>query len=148
MAAHLRAQIRDAVVAALTGLPMTGSRVYSGRTRALAQGYAPTLLVYAIEERSGIHAMGNRAPLVRALTIAIDGLVSGIDPPDGALDQIANEIEPAMVADPSFGGIVKAIELVATRITARADGEAVLGEIHLEYQITYRTKEDAPDVPA
>ena len=148
MSDHCRARIRAAIVAALTGLATTGARVYPGRVRPLGQGHAPTLLIYAVTERSNIDAIRSPAPLMRELTVAIDGLVSGVNPPDDMLDQIALEVEPAMVADPSFGGLTKSVILKSTRISARGEGETVLGEIHMEYEILYRTPENAPATTA
>jgi hypothetical protein len=49
---HVRAQIADAVIAALTGLPITGANVFKGRTRPLAKGHPPSLLVYVRSERA------------------------------------------------------------------------------------------------
>jgi hypothetical protein len=45
--AHLRKQIRDNVVTALTGLSTTGSRVYGSRVYPMAAANLPGLCVYA-----------------------------------------------------------------------------------------------------
>ena len=142
--AHVRSQIRDAVVAALENLPTTGSRVYAGRTRPLAKDHAPTILVYAIEESSDVDAMGANATLFRNLTLAVEGRVIGAETPDAALDRIAAEVEPAIVADPTLGGIAREVTLTATRINAQAPGESQAGEIRMEFRVQYRTIESAP----
>lgn len=70
---HARTEIRDALVTRLTGLPTTGPRVYPGRTRSLAEGHEPTLLIYATSEQSaraieGNPSKQNRATLQRKLS--------------------------------------------------------------------------------
>jgi len=144
---HARQQIRDAVVALLTGLPTTGARVHAGRTRPLAEDHDPTLLVYTTEERSQADTIGRPVATLRELTLRVEGrVVSAAVPPDDALDDIAAEVEAAIGADPTLGLGVIDSELTATRILAQAPGQRQAGEITLDYLITYRTRENAPTV--
>lgn len=142
--AHVRKQIRDAVIAALTGLATTGSRVESGRTFPLGQDHAPTLLVYAISERSSVHSQGDPATLIRDLTLAIEGRVMMASVPDDTLEVIAAEVEVAMMADPSLGGLSQEVTLLATAINTQAPGQSHAGEVRLDYRVVYRTRENAP----
>ncbi|TAK50238.1 MAG: hypothetical protein EPO23_03260 [Xanthobacteraceae bacterium] len=139
---HVRSQIRAAVVAALSGLATTGARVYPGRTRSLGEDHEPTLLIYTTDERAEIDAMGGI--LLRRLTLVVDAQVVASGPPDDTLDQIAAEVEPAMILNPSLGGLAKWVLLTATRTAIRADGKRHLGEVRLEYDIGYRTRENNP----
>lgn len=145
--AHVRNQIRDAVVTLLTGLSTTGAEVYPGRTRPLPAGHAPTLLVYAVSERAQIHAQGGGAGAIqiRDLTLAIEGRVTMAGVPDDTLDTIAAEVETAMVADPSLGGLTVEVTLISTRIDTQSPGESQAGEVRLEYRVVYRTRENAPE---
>lgn len=142
--AHVRKQIRDTVVAALTGLTTTGAEVYAGRTRPLSADHAPTLLVYAVSERSEIHSQGGK--LLRDLTLAIEGRVMSAGVPDDTLDTIAFEVETAMMADPSLGALTLEVTLTSTRIATQSPGENQAGEIRLEYRVLYRTAESAPNL--
>lgn len=139
---HVRAQIRQKVVEVLTGLPTTTDQVFPGRTRPLAANHAPTLLVYVTDERSDPDAMGI---LGRELTLAVEGRVTSADVPDGTLDQIALEVEPAMVARPLLGGVVSEVTLMSTLINTQAPGDAQAGEIIMKFRVAYRTTEIAPD---
>ena len=145
--AHVRHQIRQAIVAALTGLSTTGARVHSGRTHPLGQDHAPTLLVYAVSERAQIHAMasgGMSAILLRDLTVAIEGRVIMAGVPDDVLEEIAGEVEVAMMADPSLGGLTQEVTLLATSINTQSPGQSQAGEVRLDYRVVYRTRENAP----
>jgi len=90
---HTRKLIRDAVAALVTGLPTTGNRVLIGRTRSLAAGHLPTLLIYTTEEQSDRPMEGNPGGLGRDLLLAIEGRTSTATPPDDLLDAIASEVE-------------------------------------------------------
>lgn len=140
---HVRAQIRAKIVEVLTGLPTTTDQVFPGRTRPLAADHAPTLLVYVTDEHSDNDAMGGI--LGRGLTVAVEGRVITANVPDDILDTIALEVEPAMVADPSLGRLVKEVTLTSTVINTKAPGDAHAGEIIMKYRVQYRTTESAPD---
>jgi hypothetical protein len=142
--AHARAQIRNAAVALLTGLATTGNRVYHGRTRPLKADHAPTLLVYATDEASAAGSTGHPVLVQRILTLMIEGRVIGNFVPDDMLDAIAAEVETAIGADPSIGGLALDTQLAATRIAAQPAGERQAGEIRLEFRVTYFTRENAP----
>jgi hypothetical protein len=149
MADHLRKQIRDAVVARLTGLPTTADRVYVGRTRPLKQAHDPTLLVYTRSETSTRGATGRPPKLDRVVILDVEGRVSMPGPPDDVLDQIAGEIEAAMWdlvdANGTFlNGLAQNIKPVSTELVAESDGERHIGGVRVEYLVTYRTTEGAP----
>ncbi|WBL75599.1 hypothetical protein I3J27_21440 [Bradyrhizobium xenonodulans] len=149
MTDHVRKTTRDALVAALTGLPTTADRVFAGRTRSLAKGHAPTLLVYVRSETAARAVKGFPPTLERGAIVDIEGRVSMASVPDDTLDQIAVEIEGAMwgLVDPrgSFlNGLLLDLKLVSTEMIAESDGERHLGGVRLEYLATYRTAEGAP----
>jgi hypothetical protein len=147
---HVRSQIRAAIVAQLAGLATTGARVYSGRTRALAADHEPTLLVYAIEETSDVDAMGEDPPLMRTVTVRIEGRAVDAAAADleETLDQVAAEVEVAMAADFSLGGLSHEVTLTATRLRVEAPGDKHAGEVTMDYRVAYRTRERTPHVAA
>lgn len=149
MADHLRKQLRDAAVEALTGLPTTADRVKVGRTRPLPKDHAATLLVYTRSETSSRSANGRPPKLDRTVILDVEGRVSMADVPDDTLDQIAVEVEAALwgTVDPVgtfLNGLVMNLRLVSTEIITQADGDKHIGGIRLEYQAIYRTAEGTP----
>ncbi|KRR16867.1 hypothetical protein [Bradyrhizobium retamae] len=133
---HARTEIRNAVVARLTGLPTTASRVYHGRTRPLEANHQPTLLIYTVNEQSGRPIEGNPASLGRTLLLVVEGRVSHASVPDDLLDVIASEVE-AKLRNAEDALDVFDIMLQSTTIEVRADGNRHLGEINLVYVIRY-----------
>lgn len=152
MPAHLRTQIRDAVAERLTGLPTTADRVHVGRTRTLAAGLDPAILIYTRRETSDTDSqgsMGSAPRLARSLVLIVEGRANagGADAAqelEDLLDQIAAEIEPAMVADFSLGGLTQEVTLTATETEIIAPGETHEGRIALTYRIGYRAAENDP----
>lgn len=150
MASHMRRQIRNYVEAGLGALPTTGNRVFVGRTRPLAEGHDPTLLIYMRSETASRSVHGRPPLLARVCTLYVEGRVSIAEVPDDLLDTIAGEIETGMSAmvdyqtSRFFGGLILGLELVATEILAEADGKNHIGGVRLEYRVTYRTAEGAP----
>lgn len=145
--AHARAQIRDAVVSALTGLTTTGSRVYSGRTRALAKDHQPSLLVYATSETSDVDASGRK--LLRILLLVVEGRVvatgaSAASDIESTLDTVASEVEARLTREPSLGGLAQELTLTRTVINAVSPGESHAGEVRMEFRVAYRTRETEP----
>jgi len=145
---HARTQIRAAIVSALTGLVTTADRVYSGRARALAADHLPTLLVYVTEESLEIESAGHRAVMGRALNLVIEARVvaSNASDVEDDLDQIEQEVEAALMADPTLGGLLRSLTLRRARISAVAPGENYAGENRMEFEAIYRTREGAPDI--
>jgi hypothetical protein len=149
---HMRKQIRDAVAAALAGLPMTADRVYIGRTRPLGKNHEPTLLVYTRTETSKREVRGAPPEHERQLDLIVEGRVSSSAPPDDLLDQIALEVETAMASLIDYGtgkvfdGLIWNLQYSGQQVIVEADGEKHIGKIGLQYLATYHVAEGAPDV--
>jgi len=141
---HARQQIRDAVVAALTGLETTWYTVFASRIWPLEDGTIPGLIVYTsteeIDEEQGKIAKIQH----RDLTITIKGrdkLSAGLD---DQLDTMAAEIEAAIHA--ADLGRVYALDLLSTEMNI-ADGlEQPVGELTMIYRVQYLTDEGTPTV--
>jgi hypothetical protein len=142
---HARQIIRDAAKADLVALPSIADRVYIGRTRALAAAHAPALLVYTTDENSEVDAQGADAVLARDLRLVVEARTSTAEVPDDLLDQIAAEVEPAMVSG-SLVGLVREVTLVRTRKSVESDGTSHVGALAMEFRVAYRTRESAPGV--
>ena len=133
---HVRALIRAAVADKIAGLPTTGGNVHIGRSRVLTPAQLPALLIYTHDETSDRPIDGNPASLGRDLTLAIEGRVATVLPPDDLLDQIAFEVEGRM-RDTNLNGLVFDTLLTHTQVEVAADGERQIGAIRLEYRVRY-----------
>lgn len=152
--AHARQQIRDAFATRLTGLVTTGSRIKKARARDLDADHDPTLFIFTRQETSKPISTAFPRTILRAVTVHVEGRVQmqsedGIETSEAcedALETIADEVETAVANDPSFGKTVKDCVLVATIKDIEATADRHQGGIRMSYEVTYATKENAPDV--
>ena len=118
MADHLRNQIRDRVVASLTGLTTTGSNVYQTPMLTAEEQTLPGLVVYIDSEISGETA--TMTNINRECVLHIDGYVEA----------------SASVLD----------TLESTDIEITSSETRPLGIVSMAYFVQYRTSFSAPDV--
>ena len=152
MSAHLRNQIRDAVVSLLRGARLTGARVYPTRRFPLQPEHLPALLVYTLAEDAGPETIGSPRFLSRDLDLVIEGVAQDNDTLDGLLDSLADVIETrlgAALEDPASAlrGLVRTGALQRTEIVVRPPqqpDEAGTGHIVLTYRVNYRTRSNDP----
>ncbi|MDQ2084764.1 hypothetical protein RA307_31685 [Xanthobacteraceae bacterium Astr-EGSB] len=141
---HARQQLREAVKTAVTGLPITGTHVETGRTRPLPEGHPQTLLVYTKPENSDVDAQGEDATLMRDLRLVVEIRVTAAEPPDDELDLIATDVEAALATNAAVLAMVREITLIRSDPQVTAEGASHIGRLALEYRVVYRTRESDP----
>lgn len=147
MADHVRKQLRDAVVAAVTGLDTTEDRVFAHRAYPVERTELPALRVYTASESVEIQTI--HAPMVqdRTVEVRVEGLqAAGEASLDDDLDQIAKEVETALSAALTVGG--KSVTLTYTGSEIELDDEAAKphGIVTLNFTARLFTASNAPDV--
>jgi len=138
---HLRKQIRDRIIANVSNLTSTGSRVYQTRLYPVASVSLPTLLVYTVSETSEPETMSRPRKIIRRVDFALEGMVNGTSGLDDSLDAIAKDVEEAILADPTCNALAKDTVLTGTEIDYNASGEQPVGSVKMTFQVTYRTTE-------
>lgn len=152
MADHLRAQIRAAAVAALSGTTAAGTRVYATRRTPLQAEQMPAVLVYALAEDAAAETMAPPRVLSRWLDLVIEGVAQDNTALDLTLDALASEIETVIggaLANPAspLRALARAGDLSRTEVGLRppqSPDEAGTGHIVLTYRVNYRTRSDNP----
>lgn len=112
---HARQQIRNAIVARLTGLATTGPRVFNTRVYPSGDANLPGISVYTPTDAREDDGRDAAFREWRRLTIVLEVQSK---PPEGTepqdqIDQIASEIEVAMMSDHDFGSRLKGLKLVS-----------------------------------
>lgn len=140
--AHARKQIRDEVVTRVTGLLTTGPRVYRSRSRTMSPDKVPGLKVWTNEEQVEDESSydGQR----RALLLDVVAY-SKHAAPDDQLDQICAEVEAALAADPTFGGLIEAAYLLETEHEYDDTVEKPVGTATMRWRIHYSVDADDPE---
>lgn len=148
--AHARTQIRNAVIAALSGLPTTGNRVYPGRSLPLDPeriGGAGLLVFSGDEPEIERITMGNPAIEQHSLLLHVRGVVKASSNLEDVLDQIALEVQTAMANSSAMqGGTAKSCDLVALQAGEDETLEKPAGMITLTYRCQYHIQANAPGV--
>lgn len=151
----VRNTIRDVLIAANTA---AGSRVYTNRVTSGREIEKPLISIYVLEESVDVDSsVTSPRELKRTIPLMIECHLEGDEvdnvPTDSsisdALDDIAEQIETAMHADPYFHiagePVVSESVLQGTEISFDPSGAKILGMIILTYEIMYQTL--APEAP-
>lgn len=148
MTLHVRQQIRSRAVTLLTGLTTTAANVFPGRTWPTGDGKLPGLLVYTRTEQSNDAAVSGPRLQLRTVELVVEGRCrTGGGEPDDELDEIAKEVETALLASGAFAGLAKDIMLKRTISAALAGQDRRSGEIEIAFDIEYLTAAGSPATP-
>ncbi len=140
---HVRKQIRDQFVTLLTaGVTLVSSRVYATRVYPLTQAKLPAITVTIGSESSALMTMGatmGSKSLDRTVDIAVSVYENATASLDSAIDAIAVQIEEAIGADFTLGGIAKESVLTSTSIDFSGETEQPVGIATLTFSVRYVT---------
>lgn len=144
--AHQRKLIRQAVTALLIGATAAGARVFPSRVLPLRTPELPTIAVYTADE-SVEEGSRQSAPreLERLVSVVVEAWVAPADDVDDAMDDIAEQIEVALHADPYWGGVVGDSILTGSETEVVGQGDRRMGLVILTYAAIYHTL--APEPP-
>lgn len=142
--AHVRTGIRNALVAVLTGLTTTGARVHASRMYPQADGSLPCLLVITNDERQIVEGLSR--VLERTLDVSVRAVVKASASLDATLDTIIAEVETAMGAVTTLGGLIKELSLASIQISYDDMTDKPVGMADITYTISYFTLAGSPAV--
>lgn len=146
MADHVKTQLRAAAVVLLTGLSLTGSRVFKGRVYPVEDEELPCLLIATPNEENEYLTTSYPRRVRNRITLSINALAKVNDDLDDLLDSIEKEVRAAIGNDPSIGGLAKDAVILGTETGIHGDGERPCGMAAMRFLVEIHTKEDAPDV--
>jgi phosphoenolpyruvate-protein kinase (PTS system EI component) len=140
---HVRKQIRDQFVTLLTaGVTLVSSRVFATRVYPLTQAKLPAITVTAGAETSGLMTMGATMgvkSLDRTVEITVSIYENATASLDSAVDAIAVQVEEAIGADFTLGGIAKESVLTSTSIDFSGETEQPVGIATMTFAVRYVT---------
>ncbi len=144
---HVRKQIRDLAVTAVTGLTTTGSRVFADRAHSIPQDKLPALRVFFSTEAGEMErgAMGADPTMHRRAILNVVGLADGAGL-DDALDLISLEVEIAIDGAGTFGGRSIGGAVYRGADFVLEDGDSRTGAVTMRWEIQYRTAWSDPGV--
>jgi hypothetical protein len=146
MANHVRQQIREYFGTTLTGLTTTGSNVYESRVYTLQESTLPSLVIYTKTEGSEPIVIGTDRVMSRELSVVVEAYCKATSNFDDTIDTISKEVEEAISADRTLGGLAKDTYIESTDIEFTGDGEQPVGYVTLTFLTNYYVQETNPDV--
>lgn len=146
--AHVRKQIRDAVVTAVTGLTTTGSNVFRNRVFPLETSKVPGLCVFTKSESVDFDTLHIPRSIMRTLDLGVEAYVVATANYDNTLDTIAVEVEEALAADVTLGGLSKDLQVTAFEADFIGDGEQTVAVGRFTVLVQYRTLENDVETAA
>lgn len=140
---HIRQAIRDNIQSTLTGLPITGDRVYVNRIYPFIQQVSNGILIYSESETVEHLTMHRPRRQERIVNFKVEIYVKNTSSNDDAIDNIALEIEHALYADDTRGG--HAVDTMVTSFESdfNGDGESPIGVGILDVLVKYHCVENA-----
>lgn len=147
---HARTAIRQAVADALTANGHW-TKVYANRAGldVATENLPAAIVLSGPEERAaGAGEAGNGRVLgsafeIRILELHIRLLDKGSEV-DDALDTASAEVEKALYADTTLGGLVKELELTSTQPEFNEEGDQHIGHFTLTVDVAYRIDPNNP----
>lgn len=138
MPTHPRQVIRHAVVDQLSGKTAAGTRVFPDRRVAFQRVELPALAVYVPTESVEITSRST-APreLDRRAQVVVEALVQQAENVDDALDALALQVEDALHADWTLGGVASDLLLTSTETVVLDEGKQLIGVVRLEFEVRY-----------
>lgn len=145
MAAHARQQIREALATALTGLFTTGVNVFKSSTQVFYDTDLPGLNIICNDETLEVLGISPNPLQERSLNAVIIAKSAATNDVDDVLDTICKEVE-SVLAVSTLSGLVKQITLKSTEITQDDHQDLIIGQALMQFEISYYTQANAPDV--
>ena len=145
--AHIRNQIRDNIITALTGLTTTGSNVFNHRVYTLGSNKLPALCVYTNSEDSQYQTINPPRSVLNTLTVNIEGYVQATSGYDNTIDAICLEVSEALYTDLTRGNLAKDTRIVSMSSELNDDGEQPLCVVVITVEVTYMYNENDLTTP-
>lgn len=145
MADHLHKQIRAAVVAKLTGLTTSSTRVYANRLQPLPDATQPSLLITLDEERA--EGLTLHAPQMheRTLSLSVAAIAKASTAVDETLDLMSKEVEIALSTGITVG--TRTLDVFYTGMSFEDEqSDKPVGVKRMTFTIPYTAMSNAPDV--
>lgn len=146
--AHIRQQVRDALVTLLSGATAAGTRVEASRVYPTAENRLPAIRIYTLNEANPSKDMGSDGDLMREISVQLDVFAKG-QQFDNALDSLAVEIETLIANSAELGSVCSAIFLESTNFDLAPIGEEAgerrVGLMQMRYRAVAITAENDPE---
>ena len=144
---HQRQTIREAIHTALLNNTTAAARVSRNRLNPYRIKELPAIDIVSVADDVEPDSV-DTAPreLEHSYSVGVRGWVAVTDDVDDVMDDLAQEIETLMYADPYFGGATADSILTGTSFDFSPQGDLDAGSVTLLYDFKYQTQAPEPPV--
>jgi hypothetical protein len=146
MAEHVSEQIIAAVKVRLSGLPTTGARVFDSRVHPVQTEDVPCIKVDQGDE-SAEYENVNVPEAIRTMELLVVACVKQNVAYRTEVNKIRKEVEAAIGADLTLGGICHDVQYNGCEIELSGEAEHPIAEATITFGVLYITDMRTPDVP-
>lgn len=143
--AHVRQQIREAFATVLTNANVA-SVISSSRVYPLPSTTTTAALIYTNTDSVTDTTLTAPRNLTRELIIVVECVARKLADLDDQLDTLCKNVENAVGANNTLGGLVKDCILADTIITHDFNGDAPIGSARMQFRVMYRTAENNAEI--
>lgn len=139
-----RTAIREQARTMLAGATLAGAKVFTNRARPITPNDMPALLIYTGASRRGDRERDG-SMVHRRLELVVEGAVAATgrgEELEAQLEQLAEQVECALAADPTLGGLVMDARWQATDPDIVGDGRQLVGAVRVEFELELHTHHD------
>lgn len=144
---HGRTQIRAALATALTGLTTTAGRVFVHRIHPVTDAELPALMISTDEEQIAHATQRPPRSQARQLTATVRVLARATSALDTTLDNSLQEIETAIYANRTLGGLARDCKIERVEVTLDDGAEKPTGLATVTCLIDWVSLEGTPGTP-
>lgn len=138
--AHARKTIRDAVVTILTNASVAAT-ISRSRVYPIPAGTTTIALVYTNSESIVQTTLTAPRKFERELILVVEVVTRDSSDLDDGIDTLCKNVENAIGASNTLGGVVKDCILIDTQVTLDFSGDAPIGSARMQFRVSYRTSE-------
>ena len=143
---HVRQQIREEIAAILGGLvSVPAANVFVSRAYPVNDESLPCVLIYSARDELMSEASAMSGKRGYLLQTNVEVRVRPVAAADALTDTICAEIQAALAADDTLGGLVKDLDLYSTDIGFDGEAENPTGYARLAYGALYRIAKGDPE---
>jgi hypothetical protein len=138
--AHIRTQVRTAVLAAITGLATTGARAYVAHDRPLIASELPCVLL-TVSDTAEAESITSALLLRRTVAIEVQAVAKATTGLADTLDQIAEEVEQALGVALTVDGQQLFLRYTGTAAAdINSETDRPVGAIGINFEVDFYTQ--------
>lgn len=142
---HVRQQIREALATVLNSQPLVGANVFINRTQPVTDSVLPCLIIAVENDESESASMSYPRLANHRLVISIRAFAHANSALDDALDAMCMNVEKALSANISLGGLTKDLQISSTSMALNSEAETNYGEAAMLWSAAYYIQETVPE---